>query len=438
MKKSLCLFSVLLLTTLLWFIGLPLDTWEKFSQSWPMRKELLYYTGMLAYVMMSVTVILSLRYRWTERLLSGLDKAYQFHKWAGISSGILLFTHWMLYQIPKSLSKAGWVTKPLKNDSKKAETLFLNNGLAKDLGEWVAYLALTLIAVALLRLIPYHWFRRVHKLFPVLFITVTLHSISLLPVSYWSTPGGMLLMLVAFVGTLASFQALLGKIGVGNRYHGTVSEIKTFSNNHLVITCQLKKTQMVHQPGQFAFVRFEGTKDPHPFSLISTGQDVNGVSFCIKPLGDDTRWMADNLRVGSRAEIEGPYGEFSFEDDSQKQIWVAAGVGIAPFLSQLEYRATIKNTTDLPNVHFYYCIRGDKPLQEYLSDLCLRAGVILHLLDRAHQNSLNIEEIFSHGANHTISLWYCGPEKLGKELETGWRTSGILKCHFYRESFNMR
>lgn len=437
MKNYLILFCVLSLTILLWFIGLPEQRWESLNSFWPIRKEIVYCTGVMAYLMMAITVVLSLRLRWIERLFGGLDKVYQFHKWIGIWSGILLFFHWMAYIIPKSLSGAGWLVKPVKQGLQKAAPLFLNHKLANSIAEVCAYLTLILIAIALIRLIPYHWFRRLHKLFPIFFLAITLHSISLMPTNYWFTSGGILLMVVAIVGTLASLFALFGQIGKGNRFQGQVAEVKALSNDHLIVTCQLAKTKMNYQSGHFAFVRFEGTKDPHPFSLISACQEDNCVRFCIKPLGDDTRWMATNLKPGHKATIEGPYGKFDFNDPCEVQVWAAGGVGIAPFLSRLE-ELDCSPSEKLPTIHFYYCTRDERSLQNYLLDLCERVGVHLHLINRNTSEVLDVDELLDYGIENKLSVWYCGPQKLGDELENAWNMASVQKCKFHRESFEMR
>ena len=38
-------------------------------------------------------------------------------------------------------------------------------------------------------------------------------------------------------------------------------------------------------------------------------------------------------RSGAAAYVDGPYGEFNFRKGSPKQVWIAAGIGITPFMS---------------------------------------------------------------------------------------------------------
>jgi len=37
--------------------------------------------------------------------------------------------------------------------------------------------------------------------------------------------------------------------------------------------------------------------------------------------------------------VEGPYGCFDFEDNHPRQIWVAGGIGITPFVARMKYLA---------------------------------------------------------------------------------------------------
>ncbi len=42
------------------------------------------------------------------------------------------------------------------------------------------------------------------------------------------------------------------------------------------------------------------------------------------------------LRTGTRVQVEGPYGRFDFRKGGARQIWLAGGIGITPFLAWAE------------------------------------------------------------------------------------------------------
>lgn len=62
--------------------------------------------------------------------------------------------------------------------------------------------------------------------------------------------------------------------------------------------------------------------------------------FAIKALGDHTHSLKKELKIGQDVIVEGPWGYLDFNIQSERQVWVAGGIGITPFISQLEYLKT--------------------------------------------------------------------------------------------------
>src|SRR5471030_3126725 len=89
-------------------------------------------------------------------------------------------------------------------------------------------------------------------------------------------------------------------------------------------------------PGQFAMVYLEA-KDGwhrHPFTISSAPQE-RVVRVTVKALGDYTSPLQELIEPGMPAVIGGPHGRFSHRRGTDHQIWIAGGVGVAPFLSWL-------------------------------------------------------------------------------------------------------
>ena len=70
----------------------------------------------------------------------------------------------------------------------------------------------------------------------------------------------------------------------------------------------------------------------HPFTISSAPQE-DVLRLTVKASGDFTRHLFSNLKAGMDAVIEGAYGMFDYKTGGQKQIWVAGGIGVTPFLS---------------------------------------------------------------------------------------------------------
>lgn len=95
------------------------------------------------------------------------------------------------------------------------------------------------------------------------------------------------------------------------------------------------KPMPVVRPGQFVKVSVPGVLNgPHSFIEVSApGRDVLQVAF--KVVGGDTRVLRETVGVGMEVQVRGPYGDLDMREATPQQVWIAAGVGITPFISWL-------------------------------------------------------------------------------------------------------
>lgn len=429
----------LILPVAIWLVSM-LPQGGPGSDFWTLRGNSIILSGIVAYSLMALITLLATRPMWLEDLLGGLDQSYRLHKWLGITAGVLVFVHWMMEIVPKWMAKAGWLTRPAKSGNAPERVFEFLRDPAKDIGEWLGYIAITLVLLALIKYIPYHWFRRLHKAFPLLFIAATFHAIVLLPDALWPTLSGIWVVLAALVGCLAGLAILFGLAQRGKHYTGSVQDIVRHADGVMEIHCRMDDDRLRFKPGQFAFVRFANTRDPHPFSIASSDTDPRTISFCVKVLGDDTSRLMQSLAIGSRMQLEGPYGRFTFANSDGAQVWVGGGVGVAPFISRLEHLAANpavqRSDSDL---HFFFCTPEQSPLNRRVADLCQRAGVHLHLIHQSRDGNLDLEKIrATTGGLHDSSLWFCGPFGLGDRLLRDWSACGLPETRFHREYFKMR
>jgi predicted ferric reductase len=92
-------------------------------------------------------------------------------------------------------------------------------------------------------------------------------------------------------------------------------------------------------PGQFAWLTLGDSPfhvKEHPFSFASSAERSGSLEFTIKGLGDFTNTIKDR-QPGDIAYLDGPYGVFTVEryPHSPGFVFIAGGVGIAPFMSVL-------------------------------------------------------------------------------------------------------
>jgi predicted ferric reductase len=92
-------------------------------------------------------------------------------------------------------------------------------------------------------------------------------------------------------------------------------------------------------PGQFVWLSLAHSPwhmQEHPFSIASSPLAGPQIELSIKALGDFTA-MLGGVPPGTRAWVDGPYGNFSIDEHSTAAgyVFIAGGIGIAPILSML-------------------------------------------------------------------------------------------------------
>lgn len=210
--------------------------------------------------------------------------------------------------------------------------------LGEGLGEWAFYALLALLAFTLWKHFSYRLWRPLHRAMPVLYLLLAFHSVVLAPAGYWNKPIGLLLAILLTGGTLASVLSLTGRIGRGRQVSGSVLSVDNPSPEIVEVRCRLDEGWRGHRPGQFVFVTFDSSEGAHPFTIASADLGDRTITFAIKALGDYTRRLSRDLVAGSRVRVEGPYGRFELSriNPRARQIWIAGGIGITPFLAWLE------------------------------------------------------------------------------------------------------
>ena len=433
---------------------LPLGLWGLFALPdvlatqptfWDWRRAIVILSGTLALCWMSAGMILASRPSWLEQRFGGLDKLYALHKSIGIGSGILVLTHWMSEWLPKKMAKLGWLA-PRPRGPKGAEDIWLS--LAKDVGEWAGYILLALVVIALIRRIPYRYFRLVHKAFGLVFLAGAFHGLMLMPNSFWQQPLGWLTAALAGAALLPALLSLTNRIGQRHQHAAEILAVKQHEGRLLEIVCRPQTTWPGHRAGQFLFANFgQRGEGAHPFTIASAWQPQEGLlTLDIKALGDFTARLPSLVQAGQKVMLEGPYGRFDFSASNdvdrnnlpEHQVWVAGGIGITPFLARLGELASRANKS-MPNADLFYSTpnakNGDFP--EQLEALCQAAGVRLHRHLSERDGPLSAEKVQAT-LQAKSTVWFCGPAAWGKALGKSLVANGLPATAFHQEAFEFR
>lgn len=405
---------------------------------WDWRKPSIILSGILALWWMSAGMVLAARPRWLETRFGGLDKLYRLHKNIGIGAGLLVLTHWMIEWLPKKLAKLGWIAGPNRPRGPRGEPdLWLD--LAKDLGEWAGYILLALVVVALIRRIPYRYFRLVHKAFGPVFLAGAFHGLMLLPASFWQQPLGWTTAALAAVGVIPALLSLANRIGRQRRYPAKLESIRQHDDQVLEIVCR-PSAWPGHRAGQFLLIDFgQRGEGAHPFTIASAWNAQDGtLTLAIKALGDFTATLPERLQAGQRVVLEGPYGSFDFgasRDAATPQVWIAGGIGVTPFLAKLDERAS--QPTPAAETDLFYCTRSAIGFPERLAERCHAAGVRLHHRQTDHEGPLDPADVAAC-LKPGSSVWFCGPAAWGAALAQTLTGNGLPREAFHREAFEFR
>jgi predicted ferric reductase len=342
-------------------------------------------TGILAMGVMAVALLLALRSTAVDPRLGGLDKSYRLHKWLGVLALVAIIAHWLVISYPQWFVAVGVIAPRVANAPRPTTPEWLPflsglRGPAQAIGNWCFWIGVGLIALALVKRVPYRWFLSTHRWLAIIFLLLVFHSLVLLRASYWSRPVGWVTAALMAAGTAAALYTFFRRVGRTRQAVGEVEGLTHYGGGSILgVEVCLKDRWPGHTPGQFAFVDFEDGEGPHPFTISSSWKDDGALTFLIKGLGDYTRALPSKLDAGMLVTVEGPYGGFTFSGRHQRQIWISGGIGIAPFISRMQ---ELEKQTDGKSVDFFHAtVTGEVEEVQRLRALAERAHVTLHLWD---------------------------------------------------------
>ena len=426
MRKSnlgnLAILTLVVLTVVVWIVFPPLnDGRENFVRQY--AGEMI---GSINIVLMSCSLFISARFKWAEKYFGGLDKMYVTHRRTSTTALLLIFVHVL--------------TVPISLDWK--------------LGNYLAVIAFTgIVSIALISLAPripflnkitggtYEGWKNLKRFIGIFFIIAFIHSLTI-PSPLHALIGITWVQTFFIIGTLSYlYTEIFGRFF--NKYLPYTVEAVNHPNNATTeVTLRAKGTRLAHaRAGQFLFVRFpsDGTLDEaHPFT-ISSHPAADLVRVTIKASGDFTRDLFAKLKPGMDAILEGPYGMFDYKSGGQKQIWIAGGIGLTPFLSFI--RDMDGNLAH--DVDFYYNVRHPEEslfVDEINSAAKKNPRLKPHVRHSSKDGSLSIDHILADvgGDIKGHHIYLCGPLPMTQAFESKFLALGVPQEHIHYEEFNFR
>lgn len=420
---NLVIIVSVVLTVIVWFVFPPeYDGRANFERQY--AGEII---GSINIVLMSFSLFLSTRPKWAEPYFGGLDKMYITHRQVSTAAFLLIFIH--VLTVP--ISVTGW-----------------------KLGNYLAAIAFTgIVSIVMVTLAPriaflnkltggtYEGWKNLKKYIGIFFILAFIHSLTIgEPLNAFIAINWVQLFFI--FGTLSYlYTEFFGRF-FKKYLPYTVDAVNHPNALTTEVILRAKKESIKKQrAGQFLFVRFPGDRtlnESHPFTISSAPQeDVLRVT--VKASGDFTRHLFNQLEPGMDAVIEGAYGMFDYKTGGQKQIWVAGGIGLTPFLAFI--RDMDRNITHA--VDFYYTVRH--PEEALFVDEIKAASeknprLKVYIRFSATEGSLTVEDIVKNTGGNLIDhhIYLCGPLPMIQAFEKKFVSLGVPGGNVHYEEFNFR
>jgi predicted ferric reductase len=426
MKRNIGNISIIVLVILnviVWFVFPPVnDGRENFARQY--AGEIIGSTNI---ILMACSLFLSTRPKWAEPYFGGLDKMYVTHRHTSTAAFLLIFVH--VLTVP--ISVTGW-----------------------KLGNYLAVIAFVgIVSIVLISLAPripflnkltggtYEGWKNLKKYIGIFFIIAYLHPFFITsPLDAFIAINWVQIFFI--IGTISYlYTEVFG--GLFKKYVPyTVDAVNHPNGSTTEVVMRAKKDPIKRQrAGQFLFVRFPGDRtlnQSHPFTISSAPhEDVLRVS--VKASGDFTRALFSDLKPGMDAVVEGAYGMFDYKTGGQKQIWIAGGIGLTPFLSFLrDMDGNLAHDVDL-----YYTVRHKEEalfLDEIKAAAKKNPRLKTYIRFSSTDGSLNIDDIVRNagGMVNDHHVYMCGPLPMVQAFEKKFLSLGLPKGNIHFEEFNFR
>ena len=235
--------------------------------------------------------------------------------------------------------------------------------------------------------------------------------------------------------TLSIGYALIDRFSAAHSFRCTVVQNRPVAEGvcelHLTSAAGGKAPQFA--AGSIVYLRFDGpgfSRQWHPFSVASCRYESD-LRLIIKGLGADTAKIAD-LRNADSVLIRGPFREFT-PDFSREQIWIAGGIGIAPFAG---YAACLGHlpAARVTVFHWYEHKAQQLDLQAYASRIEGNLAQI-HALTSPHTPPDLTRLIdYARGKNEAQFI-VCGPPVFMRFVRRSLKRAGIDGRNIETEEF---
>ncbi len=379
--------------------------------------------GWLGMGLIATSLLLMIREPAWTAWFGGLQRMYHWHHIMGVMGYVLLLAHPLIlvsHYFELDLDVAWQYLSPFNPD------------IVNMVG-WSGLIAIMLgLAATFTQRLPYSLWRRLHILLMVAIILGLGHI--------WIADSFSFSLTIVFFTVVITigWRLVRSDYGIGALPYEIKAVYHPTEQITEVTLCPLAKPMLVAQ-GQFvnaAFFEgpnFQGCGEFHPYTVSKAAED-GSLSLSIKALGDCTKHI-QSLEPGVAVRLQGPYGTFLLDRPSSPEVWIAAGIGITPFLALLRsHKVTQK--TDLIYLH------REKEHAPYENELKTYATSqeLLHFHSLAMENdpTLLFKWLVSISSLKEQQIYLCGPPLLIALVASWLQKQGVSRRQIHFERFDFR
>jgi len=186
--------------------------------------------------------------------------------------------------------------------------------------------------------------------------------------------------------------------------------------------------------GSHIIVVMHGAARMHrnPYSLLSSPRELDHYEIGVRRMEESrggSHFMHDQVRVGSRLEIAHPVNLFALDKIARKHVLIAGGIGITPFLAQLE---------DLHDgavpYELHYSVRSPEHAA-FLTRLREREGEKVRMYYDSENQAVDFDGLLSNQPLGT-HIYVCGPAGLINKVIATAKSCGWPDSHVHWEQFS--
>jgi ferredoxin-NADP reductase len=190
----------------------------------------------------------------------------------------------------------------------------------------------------------------------------------------------------------------------------------------------------VFSGGSHIIVVMQGANRVHknPYSLLGSPSQLDTYEIGVRRMEESrggSHFMHDTIKLGSRLEIAHPVNLFALDKIARKHVLIAGGIGITPFLAQLEDL----HEGGVP-YELHYSVRSSEHAA-FLERLRSREGDRLHMYYDSDGQTIPFQPLLANQPLGT-HVYVCGPAGMINHVIATAHACGWPDSHIHWEQFS--